>query len=75
MVSENQDVISPAHHFLLQESWGLFTTLYHSWCHNPVATVALCLLSQNYEHASDLVDKFSNVEITAGKTTVSSVSS
>ena len=49
----------------LQESWNLFTTLYSSWCHNPVATIALCLLSQNYEHSSDLVQKFTNIEITA----------
>ena len=49
-----------------QESWSLFTTLYRSWCHNPVATIALCLLSQNYKHSSDLVQKFVNIEITAG---------
>lgn len=55
-------VIPPS---LLQESWSLFTTLYRSWCHNPVATIALCLLSQNYEHSSDLVQKFTNIEITA----------
>ena len=50
----------------LQESWNLFTSLYRSWCHNPVATIALCLLSQNYEHSSDLVQKFDKIEITAG---------
>ncbi len=49
----------------VQESWTLFTMLYRSWCHNPVATVALCLLTQNYEHASNLVQRFSNIEITA----------
>ena len=56
----------PSPHTSTQESWTLFTTLYRSWCHNPVATVALCLLSQNYSHASNLVQKFSNIEITAG---------
>lgn len=49
----------------MQGSWHLFTTLYSSWCHNPVATVSLCLLSQNYEHASNLVQKFADIEITA----------
>ncbi len=49
----------------LQDNWTLFTTLYRSWSHNPVATVALCLLTQNYDHASNLVLKFANIEITA----------
>ena len=31
-----------------------------------MATLALCLLSQNYQHASDLVHKFTDIEITAG---------
>lgn len=39
-----------------QESNALFTCLYKTWCHNPIATVALCLLSQNYEHAYNLVN-------------------
>ncbi|XP_064393704.1 protein VAC14 homolog isoform X2 [Halichondria panicea] len=47
------------------DNWTLFTTLYRSWSHNPVATVALCLLTQNYDHASNLVLKFANIEITA----------
>jgi vacuole morphology and inheritance protein 14 len=49
-----------------QENWSLFKTLYWCWCHNPVATVALCLLTQNYDHASSLVQKFADIEITAG---------
>lgn len=51
--------------YVVQDSWTLFTTLYRSWCHNPVATVALCLLTQNYEHSSNLIQKFANIEITA----------
>lgn len=39
----------------LQESCSLFSCLYQSWCHNPVATVSLCLLTQNYQHACDLL--------------------
>lgn len=40
---------------MTQESCELFTMLYRCWCHNPVATVALCLLSQNYLQASTLI--------------------
>lgn len=29
--------------------------LYKCWSHNAVATVALCLLSQNYDQASTLI--------------------
>jgi len=36
-------------------SRALFSSLYESWAHNPVATVALCLLSHNYFHASQLI--------------------
>ena len=42
-------------HDIFQESCSLFTSLYQSWCHNPVATVSLCLLTQNYQHACDLL--------------------
>lgn len=37
------------------ESTDLFVCLYKTWCHNPIALVALCLLSQNYDHACRLV--------------------
>jgi vacuole morphology and inheritance protein 14 len=30
-------------------------TFHRSWSHNPAATLSLCLLSQQYQHASDLV--------------------
>ncbi|CAF0751901.1 unnamed protein product [Didymodactylos carnosus] len=46
------------------DSATLFVCLYKTWCHNPVATVALCLLSQNYDHACTLVQLFSNMEVT-----------
>ncbi|KAI8614397.1 vacuolar protein 14 C-terminal Fig4p binding-domain-containing protein [Chytriomyces sp. MP71] len=42
----------------------LFVGLYRSWCHNPVATFCLCLLSQAYEHASNLLQVFAELEIT-----------
>lgn len=47
-----------------QESCGLFCCLYRSWCHNPVATISLCLLTQNYEHTCSLLHLFSDLEVT-----------
>ena len=56
-----------------------FTTLYRLWCHNvcsriydnglftnhqAVATFSLCLLAQAYEHASNLLQVFAELEIT-----------
>ncbi|XP_076225150.1 protein VAC14 homolog [Nomia melanderi] len=46
------------------ESCELFKCLYVSWCHNPVATVALCLLSQHYGHACNIIKSFENIEVT-----------
>ncbi|XP_015434486.1 PREDICTED: protein VAC14 homolog isoform X2 [Dufourea novaeangliae] len=46
------------------ESCELFKCLYVSWCHNPVATVALCLLSQHYGHACNIIRSFENIEVT-----------
>ncbi|KDQ15363.1 hypothetical protein BOTBODRAFT_31687 [Botryobasidium botryosum FD-172 SS1] len=42
----------------------LFSILYKSWCHNPVATFSLCLLAQAYEHGSNLLHIFADMEIT-----------
>ncbi|XP_019880137.1 protein VAC14 homolog isoform X2 [Aethina tumida] len=47
-----------------QESQALFCCLYRTWCHNPIATVALCLLTQNYKHVCDLIKLFGNLEVT-----------
>jgi len=38
--------------------------LYRSWCHNAVAVFSLCLLAQAYEHASNLLCIFADLEIT-----------
>jgi vacuole morphology and inheritance protein 14 len=46
------------------ESRELFIILYHSWCHNAVATFSLCLLSQAYEHATHLINQFADIEVT-----------
>ncbi|KAL0580708.1 hypothetical protein V5O48_001266 [Marasmius crinis-equi] len=47
-----------------QDGQVLFTTLYRSWCHNAVAVFSLCLLAQAYEHASNLLYIFADLEIT-----------
>jgi len=46
------------------ESKSLFSALYRTWCHNPVATFSLCLLTQVYEHACELLGKFGELEVT-----------
>ncbi|KAJ7752830.1 vacuolar protein 14 C-terminal Fig4p binding-domain-containing protein [Mycena maculata] len=47
-----------------QDGQALFTTLYRSWCHNAVAVFSLCLLAQAYEHASNVLHIFADLEIT-----------
>ncbi|ETW83696.1 hypothetical protein HETIRDRAFT_471964 [Heterobasidion irregulare TC 32-1] len=47
-----------------QDGQALFVTLYRSWCHNAVAVFSLCLLAQAYEHASNLLSIFADLEIT-----------
>ncbi|RKP01083.1 hypothetical protein CXG81DRAFT_12435, partial [Caulochytrium protostelioides] len=41
-----------------------FTILFRTWCHHPVAAFSLCLLSQAYQKASDLLNSFGELEIT-----------
>jgi vacuole morphology and inheritance protein 14 len=43
---------------------GLFTKLYRCWAHNSIATVALCLLAQQYRHASDLLEIIADLDVT-----------
>ncbi|GMR54020.1 hypothetical protein PMAYCL1PPCAC_24215, partial [Pristionchus mayeri] len=47
-----------------EESRSLFGCLYRSWCIRPISLLGLCLLSQNYAHAAELVNHFSQVDIT-----------
>ncbi|KDR84015.1 hypothetical protein GALMADRAFT_236599 [Galerina marginata CBS 339.88] len=47
-----------------QDGQAIFTTLYRSWCHNAVSVFSLCLLAQAYEHASNLLHIFADLEIT-----------
>lgn len=44
----------------------VFTTLYRSWCHNPIATFTICLLSQAYDLGAIVVSRFSEAQITVG---------
>ena len=46
------------------ESCSLFCCLYKTWCHSPVATVSLCLLTKNYKHACDLIMMFGDLDLT-----------
>lgn len=39
----------------LKDNQRLFHTLYKSWCHNAVSAFSLCLLSQVYEHAANML--------------------
>eukprot|EP01102_Stenamoeba_stenopodia_P022271 TRINITY_DN921_c0_g1_i1.p1 TRINITY_DN921_c0_g1~~TRINITY_DN921_c0_g1_i1.p1 ORF type:complete len:588 (-),score=147.47 TRINITY_DN921_c0_g1_i1:139-1902(-) len=47
-----------------KESRDLFCVLYRSWCHNSAATLSLCLLAQAYKHSTNLILKFSELEVT-----------
>lgn len=38
----------------------LFQHLFNSWCINPIASLILCLLSQKYELAFNLLNKFTD---------------
>lgn len=44
----------------------LFVSIYSCWCHNPVATISLCLMSQAYALASSLIIEFAEVDVTVG---------
>lgn len=46
------------------ESCSLFCTLYKTWCHSPVATISLCLLTRNYPHACSLILTCEELDIT-----------
>ncbi|KAL3288363.1 hypothetical protein HHI36_002811 [Cryptolaemus montrouzieri] len=50
--------------FYETENLDLFLCLYNTWCYNAIATVSLCFLTQNYEHACILIRLFGNLEVT-----------
>lgn len=43
---------------------GLFECLYKSWSYQPICLLALCLLSQNYEHAVEVASRLSEIDLT-----------
>ncbi|GMM35219.1 Vac14 protein [Saccharomycopsis crataegensis] len=47
-----------------KEDWQLFSTLFKCWSYNSPACLSLCLLSQNYEMAYNLLRIFEDFEIT-----------
>ncbi|KRZ68337.1 Protein VAC14 -like protein [Trichinella papuae] len=44
---------------------NLFSSLYLCWAHQPVALLALCLISRKYKHAANIVHYFSELEVNA----------
>ncbi|KAI9654603.1 MAG: hypothetical protein M1831_005364 [Alyxoria varia] len=63
--SFNVATVSGTHQFRLQDSQTLFMVLFKAWCHNPIATISLCLLGQAYEPAYNILQTFADVELTA----------
>ncbi|KAI9136298.1 vacuolar protein 14 C-terminal Fig4p binding-domain-containing protein [Paraphysoderma sedebokerense] len=51
-------------HLEHKDGQTFFIALYKCWSHNPVSTFSLCLLAQAYEHAANLLQIFSELEIT-----------
>ncbi|KAG9401018.1 hypothetical protein AC1031_009771 [Aphanomyces cochlioides] len=49
-----------------KEDVDVFTTIFKTWCHNPVSTFSLCLLAQSYELSSSLIQKFSEIDASVG---------
>ncbi|XP_044266044.1 protein VAC14 homolog isoform X2 [Tribolium madens] len=62
--SELYDMRNRLKELKTEESCSLFCCLYETWSYNPVATVALCLLTQSYAHVCDLIRLFGNLEVT-----------
>mmetsp|Transcript_30458 Transcript_30458/g.46463 ORF Transcript_30458/g.46463 Transcript_30458/m.46463 type:complete len:804 (-) Transcript_30458:91-2502(-) len=44
----------------------VFSKLFHCWCHNPISTFSLCLLAQAYELGYELIQRFSEIDVTVG---------
>ncbi|XP_055332523.1 protein VAC14 homolog isoform X2 [Paramacrobiotus metropolitanus] len=42
----------------------LFEKLYRCWANNSVAAVALCLLTQRYQHACAILEVFADIDVT-----------
>lgn len=46
------------------EDQQLFAVIYKGWSHSPISTLALCLLAEAYEHATHLLDRIADLEVT-----------
>ncbi|POM67053.1 VAC14 family protein [Phytophthora palmivora] len=44
----------------------VFTALFRSWCHNPIAAFSLCLLAQSYSVSAALISKFADIDASVG---------
>lgn len=53
--SELTDLRKRLRNLELRDNQQLFNILYRSWCHNAVSAFSLCLLSQVYEHAANML--------------------
>ena len=42
---------------------AVFSTLYTTWCHDPVSTIALCMIAHSYQHASDVIHALGSYEV------------
>uniref|UniRef100_A0A182P6U2 Protein VAC14 homolog n=1 Tax=Anopheles epiroticus TaxID=199890 RepID=A0A182P6U2_9DIPT len=58
------DLRNMLHDIRNEKSASLFECLYKCWAHCPVSTLSLCLLAQCYQHVSEIVTLFADIEIT-----------
>lgn len=49
-----------------EDDVAVFTTLFRSWCHNPIAAYSLCLLAQSYSLSAALIRQFANIDASVG---------
>lgn len=45
------------------EDWPCFSTLFKTWSHNPISLLALCLISENYELAYNVLKTYVNYDL------------
>lgn len=74
--SELHDLRTTLTHSLESVQWSsaesddatsVFCTIFHCWCHNPIATFSLCLLAKAYDLSFLLVQRFSEMRnVTVG---------
>lgn len=48
----------------LSDDHLFFNSLFKSWCHNPISVISLCLISENYELAYNVLQSFANYDLT-----------